>query len=124
MTMSAATGGVTIKKYLDLTPQATAPSAAAGRLYVKSDGTLMYCKNGTNFKEITVQDTVWINELHYDNDGIDANEAIEVAGDSGTNLTGWSIELFSLTLIKLPCLGWTKTPKPFCLRITGLHQTN
>lgn len=34
---------------------------------------------------------VWSNELHYDNTGIDANERIEIAGASGTNLAGWSI---------------------------------
>ena len=33
--------------------------------------------------------TVWINEIHYDNAGTDAGEAIEVAGPAGTDLTGW-----------------------------------
>src|SRR5262245_37984953 len=37
--------------------------------------------------------TVFINELHYDNDGVDAGEAIEIAGPAGTDLSGWSIEL-------------------------------
>lgn len=32
---------------------------------------------------------VFINEVHYDNDGTDTNEAIEVAGPAGTNLAGW-----------------------------------
>ncbi len=35
--------------------------------------------------------TVWINELHYDNDGTDTGELTEVAGPAGTNLTGWSL---------------------------------
>jgi hypothetical protein len=35
--------------------------------------------------------TVFINEIHYDNTGTDAGEAIEVAGPAGTDLTGWSI---------------------------------
>ncbi|MBK9688714.1 MAG: hypothetical protein IPO65_13515 [Saprospiraceae bacterium] len=34
---------------------------------------------------------VWSNEIHYDNTGIDANEKIEIAGASGTNLAGWAI---------------------------------
>lgn len=39
--------------------------------------------------------TVWINEIHYDNAGTDAGEAIELAGVSGTDLTGWSIVLYN-----------------------------
>lgn len=38
---------------------------------------------------------VRIAELHYDNDGIDANEAVEVSGPAGTDLSGWSIVLYN-----------------------------
>ena len=38
---------------------------------------------------------VFINEIHYDNAGADAGEAIEVAGPAGTDLTGWSIVLYN-----------------------------
>ncbi len=41
------------------------------------------------------QTSVFINEIHYDNDGADAGEAIEVAGPAGTDLTGWSIVLYN-----------------------------
>ncbi|XOV80711.1 MAG: endonuclease [Aestuariibacter sp.] len=34
---------------------------------------------------------VWINELHYDNKGSDSNEFVELAGNAGTNLSGWSL---------------------------------
>ncbi len=34
---------------------------------------------------------VWINEFHYDNDGADKNEFVEVAGPAGTDLAGWTI---------------------------------
>ncbi len=34
---------------------------------------------------------VFINEIHYDNDGGDSGEAIEIAGAAGTDVTGWSI---------------------------------
>ena len=34
---------------------------------------------------------VFINELHYDNDGGDSGEGVEVAGPAGTDLTGWTI---------------------------------
>ena len=39
--------------------------------------------------------TVFVNELHYDNAGTDAGEAIEIAGPAGTSLTGWSVVLYN-----------------------------
>ena len=33
-------------------------------------------------------------ELHYDNVGVDVNEAIEVEGPAGTDVTGWTIVLY------------------------------
>ncbi|WP_157928974.1 ExeM/NucH family extracellular endonuclease [Pararhizobium haloflavum] len=39
--------------------------------------------------------TVFISELHYDNDGTDTGEAIEITGPAGTDLTGWSIVLYN-----------------------------
>src|SRR5512145_530282 len=39
--------------------------------------------------------SVFINEIHYDNTGTDAGEAIEIAGPAGTDLTGWSIILYN-----------------------------
>ena len=41
------------------------------------------------------QTNVFVNELHYDNSGTDAGEAIEIAAPQGTNLTGWSIVLYN-----------------------------
>lgn len=38
---------------------------------------------------------VWINEFHYDNDGTDAGEFIEIAAAAGTDLSGWSIVLYN-----------------------------
>lgn len=37
------------------------------------------------------QQSVWINEFHYDNAGSDRNEFVEVAGTAGTNLSGWQL---------------------------------
>lgn len=34
---------------------------------------------------------VFFNELHYDNDGTDTGEAVEIVGPAGTDLTGWSV---------------------------------
>jgi len=38
---------------------------------------------------------VWVNELHYDNDGTDAGEGVEVAGPAGASLAGWSLVLYN-----------------------------
>ena len=38
---------------------------------------------------------VYISEIHYDNDGGDENEAIEVRADAGTDLAGWSVVLYN-----------------------------
>lgn len=40
-------------------------------------------------------DNIWINEIHYDNTGLDANEGVEIAGIAGTDLTGWKVVLYN-----------------------------
>jgi uncharacterized protein len=40
---------------------------------------------------------VRFSEIHYDNSGTDAGEAIEISGPAGTDLTGWSIVLYNGT---------------------------
>lgn len=37
---------------------------------------------------------VFINEIHYDNVGVDSGEGVEVAGPAGTDLTGWIVVLY------------------------------
>ncbi|HEX8262620.1 MAG TPA: Calx-beta domain-containing protein, partial [Allosphingosinicella sp.] len=37
----------------------------------------------------------FINELHYDNAGTDANEGFEIAAPAGTNLAGWTLVLYN-----------------------------
>jgi predicted extracellular nuclease len=39
--------------------------------------------------------SVFINEIHYDNSGADTGETIEIAGPAGTDLTGWTIALYN-----------------------------
>jgi len=39
--------------------------------------------------------SVFINEIHYDNVGVDEGEAVEVAGPAGTDLTGWSLVFYN-----------------------------
>ena len=38
---------------------------------------------------------VFINEIHYDNDGTDVGEGVEIAGPAGTDLTGWTIVAYN-----------------------------
>ena len=38
---------------------------------------------------------VFINEIHYDDAGTDAGEAIEIAGPAGTSLAGWTLVLYN-----------------------------
>ena len=44
---------------------------------------------------LSAQTTVFINELHYDNASTDVNEGVEIAGPSGTDLSGWSIVFYN-----------------------------
>ncbi len=39
--------------------------------------------------------SVFINEIHYDNAGTDAGEAVEIAGPAGTDLSGWRLVLYN-----------------------------
>ena len=39
--------------------------------------------------------SLFINEIHYDNDGSDVDEGVEIAGPAGTDLTDWSLELYN-----------------------------
>jgi DNA/RNA endonuclease G (NUC1) len=62
---------------------ATAPNAIAGTASLHVDPASTPGLPTTRFSE-----------LHYDNVGTDAGEAIEVEGPAGTDLTGWSIVLY------------------------------
>ncbi len=39
--------------------------------------------------------TVFINEIHYDNASSDIDEALEIAGPAGTDLSGWTLVLYN-----------------------------
>ncbi|MEW8496265.1 MAG: endonuclease/exonuclease/phosphatase family protein [Candidatus Thiodiazotropha taylori] len=39
--------------------------------------------------------TVFINEIHYDNAGSDTGEFVEIAGPTGTDLSGWQLVLYN-----------------------------
>jgi predicted extracellular nuclease len=48
-----------------------------------------------SLRAASAQTQIFFNEIHYDNDGTDTGEAIEIAGPAGTDLTGWSIVLYN-----------------------------
>ncbi len=39
--------------------------------------------------------SVWINEIHYDNTGLDTGEGVEIAGTAGVDLTGYTVVLYN-----------------------------
>lgn len=47
------------------------------------------------------QTTIFINEIHYDNNGGDVDEGVEIAGPSGTDLQGYKIVLYNGTSSQL-----------------------
>jgi len=49
------------------------------------------CNEATDQCEVIPTATPWINEIHYDNDGTDVGEFVEIAGPSGLNLAGWTL---------------------------------
>jgi endonuclease I/fibronectin type 3 domain-containing protein len=44
---------------------------------------------------VTEPGTAWINEFHYDNDGGDVDEFVEIAGTTNTDLTGWQLVAYN-----------------------------
>ena len=64
---------------------------------------LSACGTDVHFSSIEVQKrltldsstNVWINEFHYDNAGGDVAEGVEIAGEAGTDLSGYSIVLYN-----------------------------
>jgi Secretion system C-terminal sorting domain len=46
-------------------------------------------------KVVSQQSKLFISEFHYDNNGVDAGEFIEVSGPAGTDLTGCSLVLYN-----------------------------
>ena len=64
---------------------------------------LSACGTDAHFSSIEVQKrltldsstNVWINEFHYDNAGGDVAEGVEIAGEAGTDLSGYSIVLYN-----------------------------
>ena len=56
---------------------------------------MMLVSLGVTGKVVRASTAVFINEIHYDNAGADAGEAVEVAGTAGTDLAGWSLVFYN-----------------------------
>lgn len=71
--------------------------------HVKAVDSSKNISNASNQISVKVQTTsanasnIWINEIHYDNDGSDQNEAIELAGKASSNLSGWKLIAYNST---------------------------
>jgi hypothetical protein len=61
--------------------------------------------------------TIFINEIHYDNDGGDVDEGVEICGPAGVNLAGYEIFLYNGN-------GSTYTPTSISLSGTIPNQLN
>jgi len=44
---------------------------------------------------LTFGQSVFINELHYDNSGADSGEGVEIAGPAGTDLAGYQVVFYN-----------------------------
>ncbi|MBI4706074.1 MAG: endonuclease I, partial [Deltaproteobacteria bacterium] len=53
------------------------------------------CVNGYACESNVCKVNVWINEIHYDDVDMDADEGVEIAGRAGTDLTGWRLVLYN-----------------------------
>jgi DNA/RNA endonuclease G (NUC1) len=67
---------------------------------------------------------VRISEIHYDNTGTDAGEAIEVSAPAGTDLTGWSIVLYNGTTGATYDTDALPTPVPATCGARGVVVVN
>jgi len=79
----SANGVATALQPGDVTITATAPNAVAGTASLHIDAPANPSLPATRFSEI-----------HYDNVGVDAGEAIEIEGPAGVSLDGWSVVLY------------------------------
>ncbi len=51
--------------------------------------------SGQTITNTTTPSTPWINEIHYDDSGADANEGIEIAGPAGLDLSNYCIQPYN-----------------------------
>ncbi|MEO1082053.1 MAG: ExeM/NucH family extracellular endonuclease [Pseudomonadota bacterium] len=94
---SADSTSFTLDPVSDFTAGETCTVTVVASEVQDQDGTADSMSEDTSFSftVATPFTAVFINELHYDNTGGDIDEFVEVAGPTGTDLTGWSIVLYN-----------------------------
>src|SRR5512133_902521 len=80
-------------------------SLRRGALAVIGSAVLLSCADGPSSPRaisagsrrstVVALPPVRFSEIHYDNTGTDAGEAIEISGPAGTDVTGWKIILYN-----------------------------
>lgn len=55
----------------------------------------LFCGVLMFFLSVAPAHAVFINEIHYDNVGSDIGEGVEVSGEAGADLSGWSLVLYN-----------------------------
>ena len=68
----------------------TTPATKTLELIAVNDGPVISTNNVSSGSV-----TPFINEIHYDNSGLDINEAVEIAGVAGTDLSGWVLYTYN-----------------------------
>ena len=72
--------------YTDFTWQTSAPA---------TEGQVNSTQSFTGGGSSEPVQQAWINEMHYDNQGSDADEGLEIAGTAGLDLSGWMAALYN-----------------------------
>lgn len=67
---------------------------------------------GQTISNTTTPNSPWINEIHYDNTGTDANEGLEIAGPAGLNLEDYCLIIYNGngTILRQPSLAGMVIP--------------
>jgi uncharacterized delta-60 repeat protein len=77
-------------KLQDASLQMGSTSTATITVNPQNDAPIIY-----DASNVLISDSVFINEIHYDNTGTDEGEAIELAGVAGQDLAGWKLVLYN-----------------------------
>jgi hypothetical protein len=95
--------GATFATTTGLSPLSQVFSWTPGAPGIKTVAFYASDKDGTNRVDVSITVSqldpgkIWINEIHYDNEGNDTDEGIEIAGRAGYNLNGYKVYFYNGT---------------------------
>lgn len=87
-------GDTTVENNETFTVTLSSPTGGAALGTATGTGTI------TN-DDVAPPANVWVNEIHYDNASTDVNEAIEIAGVAGTDLSGYKLVMYDGSAAKV-----------------------